>query len=305
MLTQTNRYPYSPIEEREPLRMPNDARVAVVLYLNAEHFPENIPGTAIVPAMAKFSPDPLNYGWRDYGQRVGFWRLAKMFDSIGARASVLLNADICREYPQMIEAGNQRGWEWLGHGHNNSSFLNGLSIEEERKTIVDVIATIAKSTGQSPKGWLGPFMSETFNTPDLLAEAGIEYLCDFCCDDEPFPMTVNGERSLLSVPYTVECNDLPSVLSFGITGDGFGQLVRDQFDVLYAEGADRPRVMPICLHTFIAGQPFRAKHLASALKYIAGHQGVWFATAGEINSWYRENYQDRIAKSRTQSATAA
>ncbi len=294
MLTQTNRYSFSPIVDRVPLQLPNQAKVAVVLYLNIEHFPEDIPGPAIVPGTAKFSPDPLNYGWRDYGQRVGFWRLAEIFEKLGVRTSVLLNSDICLEYPQIIEAGKKLDWEWLGHGKNNSTFLNGLSPEEERRFIGEVVSTIAKTTGVQPKGWLGPFMSETFSTPDLLSEAGIEYLCDFSADDEPFPMRVNTGKRMLAMPYSVECNDLPSVLSFGITAGEFGQLIRDQFDVLYAESANRPKIMPICLHTFIAGQPFRAKHLASALQYISSHDGVWFATSGEINTWFRDAYGDRF-----------
>jgi len=294
MLTQTSRYNFSPIVDRSPLQLPDQARVAVILYLNIEHFPESIPGTAIVQGTAKFSPDPLNYGWRDYGQRVGVWRLAEIFEKVGARASVLLNSDICLEYPQIVEAGKKLNWEWLGHGKNNSTFLNGLSLEDERRAIGDVVSTITKSTGTPPRGWLGPFMSETYATPDLLSEAGIEYLCDFCADDEPFPMNVNTGKRLLSVPYTVECNDLPSVLSFGITAGEFGQLIRDQFDVLYAESANRAKIMPICLHTFIAGQPFRAKHLAAALQYISSHAGVWFATSGEINAWFREAYGDRF-----------
>ncbi len=150
-------------------------------------------------------------------------------------------------------------------------------------------AAIESATGKAAKGWLGPYVSETYNTPDLLAEAGIEYLCDFCCDDQPFEMNVKT-GSLISMPYSVECNDLPLALYFGATGRDMGQLIRDQFDVLYAEGADNARVLPICLHTFIAGQPFRWKHISKALEYIAGHRDVWHPTGGEVNDWYRANH---------------
>lgn len=286
MLTQTKRYDFTPIIDRSKIRLPNDAHVAVVIYVNMEHFPEDRPGASIVPQTAQFKPDPLNYGWRDYGQRVGIWRLMEAMDRFGLRASVCLNSDVCREYPRIIEEGVKRRWDWMGHGRNNTEVVNGLSQEEELELISETLQTIAEATGQRPRGWLSPFLTETHVTPDLLASMGIEYLCDFSCDDLPFPMKVK-EGSLLSMPYSVECNDLPSFLTFGISAGDFGQLIRDQFDVLYEEGERIPRILPIALHTFIAGQPFRMKYLAEAFAYIAQHKKVWFATAGEINDWYR------------------
>jgi len=289
MLTQTKRYPYSPMARREKMSFPDGARVAVLPYINIEHFPENFPGTAMSPATTAFEPDVLNYGWRDYGNRVGIWRMMKGLDKYGMRATVCLNSEVGREYPEIVEEGNKRGWEWMGHGHNNSQLLPGLEEDAERKLINDVVAAIEKSTGSRPKGWLGPYVSETYNTPYLLAEAGIEYLCDFCCDDQPFKMNVKS-GSLISMPYSVECNDLPLALYFGATGENMGQMIKDQFDVLYEEGADNARVLAICLHTFIAGQPFRWKHISAALEYIAGHDHVWHPTGGEINDWYRANH---------------
>ncbi len=288
-MNQTTRYEYSPIIDREKLKFPNDARVAFVVYINIEHFPENLPGTPLVPQTASMKPDVLNYGWRDYGNRVGIWRMMESMDRYGLRATVCLNADVCREYPRIIEEGNKRNWEWMGHGHNNSQLLNGLEEDAERALIDEVLSATEQATGRKPKGWLGPYLSETYNTPDLLAEAGIEYLCDFCCDDQPFPMKVR-KGSLLSMPYSVECNDLPVFLNAGMSAEAFGQIIKDQFDVLYAEGETNSRVFPICLHTFIIGQPFRSKHLEDAYKYITSHDNVWLATGGEINDWYRANH---------------
>ena len=284
--TQTKHYDYSPIAGRPKLKLPEGKRLAIVVNLNIEHFPADVPGTPIVPQTAAMKPDPLNYGWRDYGQRVGIWRMIDILDEVGAKGTACLNSDVCNEYPQIIQAGVERDWCWVGHGRNNTEPLNGKADDEQEALIREVTETIQRATGQRPKGWLGPFLAASHSTPDHLARNGYEYYLDYCCDDQPFPMNVS-EGSLLSVPYSVECNDLPAVLTFGITAQGFGQLIKDQFDVLYREGADSARVMPICLHTFIVGQPFRAKHLREALLYIAQHDDVWFATGDEINDWYR------------------
>jgi len=286
MLTQTKQYDYLPIIDRAPLRFPGNARVAVVVYVNIEHFPEDKPGPAILPQTARFNPDPLNYGWRDYGQRVGIWRLMEAMDRYGLRPSVCLNSDVCREYPRIIEEGQKRQWEWMGHGRNNTEVLNGLGESDERKLVSETLSVIENITGAKPKGWLSPFITQTHATADILADEGIEYLCDFSCDDLPFLLKVK-RGSLLGMPYSVECNDLPSLLSLGTSPEDFGQLIRDQFDVLYEEGASVPRVLPIALHTFIAGQAFRLKYLRAAFAHITSHSDVWLATAAEINDWYR------------------
>lgn len=289
MLTQTSRYEYSPIAHRKPLKFPDGKRVALTVYVNIEHFPDDAPGVGIYPPTASLKPDVLNYGWRDYGNRVGLWRIFEIMAKYNVRGTVCLNADVCREYPQIIAAGNKYGWEWIGHGVNNTKMITGIEEDEERAIITGCIEALTESTGTAPKGWLGPALTETFNTPDLLAEAGIEYLADFTCDDQPFPMKVRS-GSLISMPYSLEINDLSAHLGIGVTGVDFGGMIKDQFDVLYEEGKTNGRVMPICIHTFLTGQAFRAKHFDEALKYITGHDGVWLTTGGEINDWYRENH---------------
>lgn len=290
-LTQTRSYEFSAIIDREPLQLPNGARVAVVPYINIEHFPEDVAGTALVPGTAGFTPDTLNYGWRDYGNRVGLWRMMEIMDKFGFRGTVCLNSDIIREYPRIIEEGEKRGWAWIGHGINNApaNFLSGKEKDREREIIATVLEKMESALGRKTKGWLGPFLCETFNTPDLLAELGVEYLCDFTADDQPFKFNVKS-GNLISVPYTVELNDIPAIMNIGVSGEQFGDMIIDQFDVLYEEGRHNARIMPICLHTFLVGQPFRAKHLARAFQYIAEHDDVWLATGDEINDWYRENY---------------
>jgi allantoinase len=290
-LTQTAHYDYSAIIDRDPLKLPNGARVAVVPYINIEHFPEDIPGTALVPGTQGFSPDPLNYGWRDYGNRVGLWRMMDIMDPLGMRGTVCLNSDIIREYPRIIEEGEKRNWAWIGHGINNApaNFLSGIDEDREREIIGAVLEDMEKALGRKTKGWLGPFLVETMNTPNILADLGVEYLCDFCADDQPFKFNTKT-GNLISVPYTVELNDIPAFLNLGVSGADFGDMIIDQFDVLYEEGATNARIMPICLHNFLIGQPFRAKHLKRAFEYIAKHDDVWLTTGDEVNDWYRESY---------------
>jgi allantoinase len=290
-LTQTTHYDFEPIIDRPKLALPNDARVAVVPYVNIEHFPEDIAGTALVPGTARFSPDALNYGWRDYGNRVGLWRMMDIMDSVGMRGTVCLNSDIIREYPRIIEEGEKRRWAWIGHGINNApaNFLSDIDVDKERGIISTVLREMEGALGRKTKGWLGPFLTETMNTPHILADLGVEYLCDFTADDQPFKFnTPTG--SLISVPYTVELNDIPAIMNIGVSGEQFGDMIVDQFDVLYEEGATNARIMPICLHTFLVGQPFRAKHLKRAFEYIAGHSDIWLTTGDEVNDWYRSSY---------------
>lgn len=282
------RFDYSPIIRRTPLRWPDKARVAFWIAINVEHFKIDKPGTAMHPFPGVI-PDVYNYAWRDYGSRVGIWRMMKLLDRLGIRASVTLNSDVCTQNPVIVEEGVKRKWEFLGHGVTNSQFLAGMSEDEERQTIRTVFQTIAKATGKAPQGWLGPALAETYNTPDVLAEEGFTYLCDWNNDDQPYPMKVRKGR-LLSVPYSVEINDIPTFLHFGYSPERFCQAICDQFDTLYEEGAETGRVMAIALHPFIIGQPFRIKCLEQALQHILRHRDVWMATGGEIADWYTRNY---------------
>lgn len=281
-------YRYSPLPTRPPLRWPDGARIAFYVGLNVEHYQVDAPSTSIFGGTAGLQPDPLNYGWRDYGPRVGIWRMIESLDRHGLRASVLLNSDVAERYPQIIEAGRRRNWAWLAHGKNNSIFEAGMSEEAERSFLQQVVSTIGAATGQPPKGWLGPALTETFNTPRLLAELGLTYTLDWCCDDQPFPLEVPGKR-FLSVPYSIEVNDVTLFVGKSLTGADFYQTVVDQFDQLYADGEASGRVMALCLHPFIINQPFRHKYLDQALAYITAHDGVWCCTSDEIADWYLRN----------------
>jgi len=283
------RFPYSPIVDREPLRWPNGARVAVWVIPNIEHFLFDRPATRNTDSGLNLNPDVLNYSWRDYGVRVGIWRMMEIMDRRGFKGTVALNSDVCKHYPRIIEEGNKLGWEWMGHGRTNSELINKQSPAQERKLIKEVVTTIKKSTGQAPRGWLSPALSETPDTPDILAENGIQYNCNWVNDEQPYPVKVK-KGTLISMPYSSEINDIPAMLGHHRSGEEFGQMIRDQFDMLYEDGAKTGRVMSICLHPFLVGVPHRAKYFDQALSHIWSRSGVWITTGGEIADYYRANY---------------
>jgi peptidoglycan/xylan/chitin deacetylase (PgdA/CDA1 family) len=287
------RYPYWPLPERPTIRWPNDARVAFWVIPNIEHF--RFDAESRDPARGGARPDVYSYAQRDYGARVGIWRMMETMQKWGVRGTVALNSDVCRFEPQIIKAGMDLGWEWMGHGITNSEPLTGMDEARERQTIQEVVKTIADRTGQAPQGWLGPGLGETFNTPDLLAEAGIVYVGDWTADDQPFPLRVKTGR-LISVPYATELNDIPVFARKGHTPEQFYHMICDQFDVLYEEGRQSGRVMALALHPYLTGHPFRIIWFDRALQYITRRDGVWVTTGGEIARWYYDHYYDQAAK---------
>jgi allantoinase len=207
--TEHDRFDYSPIIDRPRLSWPNDARVAVWVIPNIEHFLFDRPSTRLTNLPV--NPDVLNYSWRDYGVRVGIWRMMEVMERYGVKGTVALNSDVCARYPRIIEEGKKLGWEWMGHGNNNSTLFAGQSEAEERALIKDVVTTISKSVGKAPRGWLSPALSETMRTLDILAENGIEYVGNWVNDDQPYPMRVK-KGSMIAMPYSVEINDIPALL---------------------------------------------------------------------------------------------
>ncbi|MEU6410651.1 polysaccharide deacetylase family protein [Microbispora sp. NPDC046933] len=275
-------FDYSPITERPTINWPGGARVAVYIGLNIEHFLVDRPSTSIWAGTADLVPDALNYGWRDYGARVGVWRVADILDRHRIRASVLLNSAVAEHYPQIIKAGLDRDWAWLLHGRTNSILHTGMSLEEERRLLTEMAGTIAEATGRRPRGWMGPGLTETFNTPALLAELGFGYVLDWTNDDQPYPLNVPG---MISVPYSVELNDL-LLFDRGVTGPEFVQIARDQYEQLHADAAHSGRVMALALHPFVIGQAFRARYLDQALAFLTAQPDVWLTTSDEIAAHY-------------------
>jgi peptidoglycan/xylan/chitin deacetylase (PgdA/CDA1 family) len=283
-----NRVPYSGIVDRPVVPLPDNARVALWVIPNIEHY-EFLPREANVrdPWPRTPHPDILGYGMRDYGNRVGLWRMLEVLDKHDLKCTTSLSMSVYEHYPEIFEACESRGWDTLCHGMYNTRYHWGLAQDTERAYIHDCVDTFRRLTGRQLAGWFSPATSHTLNTPDLVAEAGIRYYTDWFHDDQPFPMRVRSGQ-LISVPYTVDLNDF--ALERGtVDAPDFARMIRDYFDVVYQEGERQPRVMAIALHPFIMGQPHRIKYLDEALAYILGHEGVWKATGSQIADWYIGN----------------
>jgi allantoinase len=274
------RYPYSAISERAVYDWPGAKRLAIYVGLNLEWFSfgEGL-GAELTPSGPQ--PDVLNYAWRDYGNRVGVFRLADLFAELKLPVSLLVNAQMYEHAPQAVAAFP--GAEIVGHGRSNSERQGELTEYKENLLIEETTAAIEKHSGQRPRGWLGPWISQSHLTPDLLQEAGYTYLLDWCHDDQPVWMKTRKGR-ILSVPYPQELNDIPQIVARKREGADFADMIVDAFEVMHAECEKRPLVMGIALHAYIVGWPHRFRHLARALKHIAGRadERVWITTAGEI-----------------------
>ena len=274
-------FPYSPITRRPPLKWPNGAHVALWVIPNIEFFAldEKVPAAA--GGSGGKLPDVPSWAVRDYGNRVGVFRLMEVLERYGVRGTVALNSNLCAQHPEIIEEGQKLRWEWMGHNQTNTRRLNEVP-EDEPRIIHDALSEIARATGAKPVGWLGSGLQETWNTLDLLAENGVEYVCDWVNDDQPYVMSLDGGRRIVSVPYSHDINDKPAFEHMHLTAPEFQDMICRQFDTLYREGAESGRVMAIALHPYITGVPHRIGALDAALAYICRHEGVWRATGSEI-----------------------
>ncbi|MBA2556023.1 MAG: polysaccharide deacetylase family protein, partial [Chloroflexi bacterium] len=226
-------------------------------------------------------PDVVRFGHRDHGNRVGVWRLLDVMDRLGLRGSVSLSVAVCDHHPEIIRACADRGWEFFSHGTYNTRYVYGLPEAQERSLIQDSIDTVRRATGQELSGWLGPALTHTERTFELLAEHGIRYVCDLFHDDQPQPLRVPGR--MISLPYSWEINDFVAYYLYGATPRRYGDMLRAQFDQLYAEGGT---VVCVPLHPFLAAQAHRIGPIEDALAYMLDHDGVWAATGREIAAWY-------------------
>jgi allantoinase len=281
-----NRLPYVPIHRRPPLKLPNNARVAVWTIVNVENWSPAgpMPRAVLPPPMGQpLLPDVPNWAWHEYGMRVGYWRFIETLASRNLKATFALNGSVCELYPEACEAARDAGWDFMGHGFVQKPMHK---VEDQRSAIADTIAAIRKFTGKPPRGWESPGLTETDETLDFLAEAGIEYVADWVLDEQPITLKT-GHRDIVSVPYTVEINDVVISAVQQQPSDEIFRRGRDHFDRLYIDGAKAPRVMAISIHPYLTGVPHRIKYLEMLYDYILSHEGVVMWTGAEILDWYR------------------
>ena len=285
-------FEYIPIHRRPKLHWPGGARVALWVNPNIEFFglDDVMPGTVNerVPREHARVPNVRNWSLRDYGNRVGVWRIMQTLTRYGIRASAALNSELCVHHPEIIEEACRLGWELMGHGQTNALRLNEMSPEQERDAIFEALDLIEAACGTRPVGWLGPGLAETWNTLEYLSQAGIRYVCDWANDDQPYTMQI-GSPPIVSLPYSVQTNDVPAYFDMKASVPEFERTLKAQFDTLYREGADSGRVMAIAVHPFLTGQPHRIGALDAALEYICSHEHVWLATGREIVDHYQRS----------------
>src|SRR5215469_2640047 len=266
-LPSHGRYDYVPITRRPDFTWPDGQRLAVYVAVNLEHFAfgEGL-GAALAPGGPH--PDILNYAWRDYGNRVGAWRMLEMLDELKLPSCAITNAAMYDYAPELPAAFAARGDEIVAHGRSNSERQGDLDASAEAKLIAESTEVLTRHVGRPPRGWLGPWISESHTTPDLLQEAGYAYLLDWCHDDQPTWFRTRRGR-ILSVPYPQELNDIPAIVARQMDADAFADMIVDQFREMRRQSRGQSLVMGIALHPYIVGQPHRLVHLRRALTEIA------------------------------------
>ena len=281
MLPTPGRYEYSNITKREVYDWPNNTRLAVYVAVNIEQFSYGEgKGAAIAP------PDQAQshsiYSWRDYGNRVGIWRLLEMFDDLEIPIEAQINTELYNHCPDITEALRERGHEILGHGITNSDVQGHLREDPESELIKNVTETIKHHEGEAPVGWMSPWLSNSEVTADLLQEAGYRYFMDWTCDDQPIWMKTRKGK-ILAMPYPIECNDNRGLVWYRYTSEEFADMMIDQFDEMLEQSKNQPLVCPFSLHPFVVGRPYRIRQLRRAMEHIIAHQDrIWLTRPRDI-----------------------
>ncbi len=289
MTLPRERVPYSAIVDRPRLELPGGARLAVWTIVNVEEWSieRPMPRTVLSPpssinAGQPLLPDLPNWAWHEYGMRVGFWRFVEVLKNFDIKATLAINGSVCRSYPRVAQAALEAGWEFMGHGYVQRPMHH---VEDQKKNILDTVEAIRAFTGKPPRGWESPGLTETYDTIDWLAEAGIEYVADWVLDDQPCVIRT-ATRPVVSIPYTVEMNDIAMMVLQNHPSSEWLRRGIDQFDRLYAEGEKSARVMAISVHPYITGVPHRIAYLERLYEYIGQRPGVLMWTGEEILDWY-------------------
>jgi peptidoglycan/xylan/chitin deacetylase (PgdA/CDA1 family) len=286
-LPHHNRYPFSPINERPVYEWPNGTRLAVTFCNNIETFAFRS-GLGSDSATVGATQNQRNYAWRDYGNRVGLWAYLDLLDSYGVPGSHNVNSLALEQYPQIVERLNARGDEYIAHGRTNAERQDGLWEADEERMISECTASLIRTTGRKPAGWMGPYLAQSDRTLDLLKEAGYSYQLDWPADDQPFWMKTRS-GPILSIPYPLEVNDSPAQVFRQHSGREFAEMMIDQFDEMLERSKQYPLVFGVSVHPFIIGQPFRMRAFRTAMDHILKHRDqVWITTPGGIASFVEQ-----------------
>ena len=297
-------YDWVPLPKRKPLRWPNGARVALIVTMNCEYWDLVKESSEMYYAGGPpMMPDPLpgnvadfpNFTWREYGQRVGVWRLFKVFEDAGVPLSVTINAKTALERPEIVEHVNSRGWEIVAHNYEQGELLHKLAFDEasERALITRTLDVYERAVGRKARGWLSSSLRSTPRTPDILAEQGLIFFCDYMNDDQPY-LIHTRHGPIVNTPYSIEINDFTFFHRRAMTTWDASRMLIDNFDELYAEGAESGRIMNIGLHPHVSGHPHRMRCFREFLTHVQKHDHVWLATREQIASWYLQNHASHI-----------
>jgi peptidoglycan/xylan/chitin deacetylase (PgdA/CDA1 family) len=287
-------YDWSPIVKRHPLKWPGDARVAIVIILNLEHW-DWLPADSSQTPSVPLRPDPINYSQHEYGNRVGVFRIFGILDKYGMKPTIAMDKQVAEHYPFLVHECQKRELEFIAHGISARQPIQpDMSPAAERAYVRACVEAVTKATGKRPVGWLGPGFQESTNTPAILAAEGVNYVCDWSNDEQPYRMKVSeGELFSLGVDYDLD--DVYIHMDGHRLIDEYRQIIEDTFDRLYDEGARSGRLMVVNIHPWVLGWPWRSKYLDRALAYINGHSGVWNASGREVVEWYKAHASNAFA----------
>ena len=281
----TERITYDPIVGRKKQTLPDGARMAVWVIVNVEEWDiqKTMPRTVLTPpAGGSPMPDIPNWAWHEYGNRVGFWRLLETLDNLKITAALAINGTAIKAYEAISRAAVERKWEFIGHGLTQTNMQH---VKNEREDIIATRTEIERVTGRKPRGWLGPGLTETWETPDLLIEEGFDYVADWVLDDQPVWLKTRT-KPILNVPYTQECNDVAMMLIQHHAATEYRNRAIDQFNQIYSDASDSARIMALVVHPYIMGAPHRSRYFREALEHIRAHKDVVFWTGERIHDWF-------------------
>ncbi len=300
-------YDYVALPDRRPLRFPNGARLAVIVTINLEYWEKARPGQkeplftggpmTIPHALPGDVWDSANWTWREYGQRIGIWRLIELFDDLGVKPSCPVNGLFMAERRRIVDAANERGWELVAHNWAQNDLLTDYAAdpEAERALIKRTLDQFQQTVGRPAKAWLSSAIRATPHTPAFLREFGLIAYCDYLNDDQPY-LIKTRHGPIVCVPYSNDINDFNLFARGGMTASAGGEILRACFEQLYAEGAKTGRIMNVGLHPHVIGQPHRIGALREFVRYAKSRKAVWFPSREELAAWYLENHPSHIAE---------